>query len=339
MDPNPHRQIRNRGLLGAGLLAGLLVLSACQPIVDTRVQEAAPAATAPAMQESDVPGVGPAMATISARSLRVRSGPSDEAEVIAGARENETYPVLGISSDGAWVLIEIDRSPTGEGWVAVSFVTLEGDITNIASIDIEGLEFELEGAATPQLTEQPAAEATPEPTAEPTEEPVAEATLEPTAAPTAEPAAEATPEPTAEPTEEPAAEATPEPTAEPTEEPAAEATPEPTAEPTEEPAAEATPEPTAEPTEEPAAEATLEPTAEPVAGRFVTIASGDLPLRVRSSPTADADNRIGNVKDGETYRVLEISEDGLWVRIEVPGLGPDNGGWVFAEFVVFTTAP
>lgn len=291
------RQI-TRGLVGAGLLAGLLALSACQPIPDPRLQETAPAATAPAMQEGAIPGVGPAMATISARSLRVRSGPSEEAVVVAGARENETYPVLGISSDGAWVLIEIDRSPTGQGWVAASFVTLEGDITNIASIDVEGLEFERENA-TPAPTQAPVAEATPVPTAEPTEEPVAEAT----------------PEPTAEPTEEPVAEATPEPTAEPTEEPVAEATPEPTP------------------------EATPEPTEEPVTGGYVRIASGDLPLRVRSSPTADADNRIGNVRDGEVYRVLEISEDGLWVRIEVPGLGPDNGGWVFAEFVVFTTAP
>jgi uncharacterized protein YgiM (DUF1202 family) len=324
MKNKQHHPTPFRLLIGLTLVIGLVALAACTPIQDTRSMEAAPAATAPAMEEATAPGVSPAQVTVSAASLRVRSGPSELAAVIAGARQGESYPVLGISSDGAWLLIEIDRSPTGEGWVASSFVILEGDITNIESIDIEGLEFELE-EATPEPTEEPQPEATPVPT----EEPVAEATPEPTE----EPIAEATPEPT----EEPVAEATPEPT----EEPVAEATPVPT----EEPVAEATP----APTEEPVAEATPEPTEEPVAeatpapaeesAGFITVASGELPLRVRSTPTTDADNRIGNVQDGETYRVLEISEDGLWVRIEVPGLGPDNGGWVFAEFVVFTTAP
>lgn len=314
-----------RVFIGAGLVAGMVALSACQPIQDTRVGQAA-ATTAPA-EEQMSPTVSPAQVTISARSLRVRSGPSEAASVVAGAREGETYAVKGISSDGAWLLIEIDRSPSGEGWVAAGFVTLEGDITNIESIDIEGLEFELE-EATPEATEEPAPEATPVPT----EEPVEEVTPEPTAEATEEPVQEATPEPTAEPTEEPVEEATPEPTAEPTEEPVAEATPEPTAEPTEEPAEEVAPEPTAAPTEEPSEEAAT-------TGGYVTINSGDLPLRVRSAPTAEEDNRIGNVPNGETFRVLEISEDGLWVRIEVPGLGPDNGGWVFAEFVVFTDAP
>ena len=47
------------------------------------------------------------------------------------------------------------------------------------------------------------------------------------------------------------------------------------------------------------------------------------------------DNKVGNVFDGETYNVLEISEDGAWVRIDVPQLGLENGGWVSSEYVIF----
>ena len=45
-------------------------------------------------------------------------------------------------------------------------------------------------------------------------------------------------------------------------------------------------------------------------------------------------NKIGNVFYGEVYAVLEISEDGQWMRIDVPELDPENGGWVSAEYVV-----
>ncbi len=39
-----------------------------------------------------------------------------------------------------------------------------------------------------------------------------------------------------------------------------------------------------------------------------------------AAPTADEDNKVGNVFDGEIYRALEASEDGLWVKIDVPEL-------------------
>ncbi|RIK52288.1 MAG: hypothetical protein DCC57_10165, partial [Chloroflexi bacterium] len=67
---------------------------------------------------------------------------------------------------------------------------------------------------------------------------------------------------------------------------------------------------------------------------YVTINSGDTPLRVRSAPTTEEDNKVGNVYDGEIYRVLEVSEDGQWVRIDIPELNLENGGWVSAEFVI-----
>ena len=73
---------------------------------------------------------------------------------------------------------------------------------------------------------------------------------------------------------------------------------------------------------------------EPPAAGLVLINSEDLPLRVRSAPTAEEDNKIGNVFHGEVYEFLEISEDGQWVRINVPELDPENGGWVSSEYVV-----
>lgn len=331
-----------------GLAVLLLTLAACQPIQDPRLLEqgagetqtspllGTPQAGEEAAEDEGIPGVGPAMATISADSLRVRSEPNDTAEVVAGVRSGESYRVIGISSDGEWLQLEIERAPEGQGWVASSFVILEGDITNIPIVEVEGQATEAEATeeATPEATEEVTEEATEEATEEPTEEATAEPTEEATPEPTEEPAEEATLEATPAATEE----ATEEPTPEPTEEPAEEATPEPTAEAAEEPAEEATPEATEEATEEATPEATEEAAeeeaVEPPPAGFVTVNTDGTPLRVRSSPTTEEDNRVGHVFDGETYRVLEVSEDGLWVRIDVPQLGLPDGGWVSAEFVV-----
>jgi uncharacterized protein YgiM (DUF1202 family) len=315
-----HPNLWSHPLLFTGLLIGMLGLAACQPVRDPAIvaaERTAMASGVVAAPAAEVPSIGPAQATIATQTLRVRSLPSENAEVVARVREGETYPVTGISSDGAWIQLTVEEAPDGAGWVSAEFVTLAGDITNIAIVEVDP-------ATLP--TAAPTEEATPEPTAEPT----AEATPEPTQEPTAEPTEEATPEPTAEPTEEP----TPEPTTEPTEE----ATPEPTAEPTEEATPEATAEPTAEPTEEPTAEPTQEPTAEPTeepAAELgtVTIVT-DLPLRVRSEPTSEVDNKIGNVFNGEVYTVLEVSADSLWVRIETPQF-PQGSGWVSAEYATF----
>lgn len=289
--PRLFRAARLPHLLG--LIALVFALAACRPIQDPRLPEQSGAeATQPATE--GIPGVGPATATITAESLRVRSAPSDNAEVVTGAREGESYPVIAISSDGAWLQLEIERAPEGNGWVASNFVTLEGDITNIPTVEVADV--------------------------------LAEAGIEPGAAATAEP--------TEEPTEEAAAEATPEPTEEPVEEAAPEATPEAAEEITS--TVEMTATETVTATEETTATETTTATAEveaPALG-YVTINSDDTPLRVRSAPTTEEDNKVGNVFDGEIYRVLEVSEDGLWVRIDVPELNLENGGWVSTEFVI-----
>jgi uncharacterized protein YgiM (DUF1202 family) len=160
---NHHNKFGSRLLVLHLLVAGVLAFAACQPIVDTQNGETPPA-LAGAVQEED-PGatettddaatddaatdeeatdeeatessatleaeilLDPAIATITTRSLRVREAPNSDSEVVAGAREGESYPVLAMSDDGAWVQIEIDRSETGEGWVSTNFISLEGDIT------------------------------------------------------------------------------------------------------------------------------------------------------------------------------------------------------------------
>jgi uncharacterized protein YgiM (DUF1202 family) len=119
------------------LLTAALMLSACIPVMEI---PAAPAAATPATgneasTNETAMAEGSAIATVATRSLRVRSAPSETAEVIAGIAEGERYPVLGISSDGLWVQLAIDEAPGGSGWVSSSFVTVEGPITNAATVE------------------------------------------------------------------------------------------------------------------------------------------------------------------------------------------------------------
>lgn len=76
-----------------------------------------------------------ALATVTARSLRVRAAPSDSAEVVFGVREGEQYPVLALSSDGAWVQLSIPAAPQGSGWVNANFVSVAGSITDAAIVE------------------------------------------------------------------------------------------------------------------------------------------------------------------------------------------------------------
>ena len=314
-----------------GLLLMVALLAGCQPITAEGMMSAL--AGQPVEDASAMVGEQ-AMATVTARSLRVRAEPSDSAEVVTGIREGEQFPVIGRSSDGLWIQLDIPRAPGGNGWVSANFVTVQGPITD-ATVS----------SAPPAATEAAAEEATPAPTEEateaaPTEAPAEEATPAPTeeaaeAAPTEAPAEEATPAPVEEaaeaaPTEAPAEEAV---EAAPTEAPAEEATPAPTEEaaeaaPTEAPAEEAA---EAAPTEAPAEEAAPAVTPEP---GFALVTAEGARLRVRAEPSTDAEI-VGWVQPGEIVPVEEVSADGLWVKVGgVADTENPNGGWVSAEFVV-----
>ncbi len=195
-------------VLMVGLLLMVALLAGCQPITAEGMVSAL--AGQPVENAAAVMGET-ATATVTARSLRVRAEPSESAEVVAGIREGEQYAVIGRSSDGLWIQLEIPRATQGNGWVSANFVTVQGPITDATVSDAPA-------AATPVATEE-AAEAVP------TEAPAEEATPAPTeeaaeAAPTEAPAEEATPAPTEEaaeaaPTEAPAEEAAPAVTPEP----------------------------------------------------------------------------------------------------------------------------
>lgn len=118
----------------SALVAGLLLvglISGCTLPLATATPESA-ASSAPATNTTAAPAEGGAMATVSTRSLRVRQEPNEASEVVAGIAAGETYRVLALSSDGQWIQLAIDSSPTGAGWVSANFVTVEGDITDLA---------------------------------------------------------------------------------------------------------------------------------------------------------------------------------------------------------------
>ena len=81
---------------------------------------------------ADMAADGSAMATVTARSLRVRSAPNPDAEVVAGIREGEIYKVLTISGDGEWVQLAVPAAPSGNGWVSANFVSVDGLLTGSA---------------------------------------------------------------------------------------------------------------------------------------------------------------------------------------------------------------
>ena len=113
----------------------LALLSGCTLITPPAAGESsAPASIT--QPSSASPADDAAVATVTTRSLRVRSQPLETAEVVAGVSEGEQYLVLGISSDGQWVQLAIDDAPGGAGWVAASFVSLEGPITDTATVAV-----------------------------------------------------------------------------------------------------------------------------------------------------------------------------------------------------------
>ena len=118
----------NRMVLIVTLMMAVALLAACQPITAEDMQSAL--AGQPVSTESSTTVDEGAMATVTARSLRVRAQPGESAEVVAGIREGEQYEVIGRSSDGLWIELAIPKAPQGSGWVSANFVTVSGAITD-----------------------------------------------------------------------------------------------------------------------------------------------------------------------------------------------------------------
>ena len=205
-----------------------------------------------------------AMATVTTRSLRVRETPSEEAEVVYGVKEGETYRVMSISDDGQWVQLAVADAPDGQGWVSANYVSVNGALTGG------------EGEMAAESTTDSATEST-------------EIILQPTPAP-AEESSELQP----------------------------------------------TPVPAEESSEAMGEDAMAEEEIVAPEAGFALVNTDGTRLRVRAEANAESEI-AGYVYDGETYAVVEVSDDGAWVKIagdsaEVTD-NPD-GGWVAAEFLV-----
>ena len=120
------------------LCVAILAMAGCGTRNQPPVPPALPTAT-PTAERTAAPAVGdeatPAMATVTIPGLRVRQAPSETSAVTAGIRQGESYPVVGISTDGEWLQLAIPQAAEGRGWVNVNLVSVAGDITGAAIVD------------------------------------------------------------------------------------------------------------------------------------------------------------------------------------------------------------
>lgn len=270
------------GLLLALMLGGCVIPSpagATTPTAATPVAEeeatVAPTEAAPAVAETSV-----ATATVSTRSLRVRAEPNETAEVVAGINEGEIYNVIGLSSDGLWVQLEIPAAASGNGWVSANLVTLQGAITDAVITEVP---------TSTTVTTDTTPAATDVVTTTTDTAPVTE-TVTATDVITTPESAPVTTDITTTDTVTATTDVT----------------------------------------------ATGTTTVTTPAPGYALVSTDGIRLRVRSEPNVDAEI-VGYVYDGESYRVLDSSADGLWVLLagaeQTPTDNP-NGGWVSAEFLL-----
>ena len=73
---------------------------------------------------------------------------------------------------------------------------------------------------------------------------------------------------------------------------------------------------------------------DPIPGQAIVITDGTR-LRVRAAASTESEI-VGYVENGEAYPILETSDDGLWVKIDIPAIA--GGGWVADQFVLTAEA-
>jgi len=123
------------------LFAGALMTTSCTLIIEDEMRaweatraaalarDPAPATPEPAMLALEEMA---ATATIGVGQLRVRQAPSTNAEVVGFVYNNQTYPVIGRSSDGLWMKLGgIPGLPDESGWVISELALVIGDFSMI----------------------------------------------------------------------------------------------------------------------------------------------------------------------------------------------------------------
>lgn len=123
--------------------------------------------------ETAVPAGDATTATILVASLRIRTGPSTDAEIVGGAVQGERYPIIGQALDCQWY--QINHPVLGTVWIAGGeFAQADGDCAQIPAGDASAataLPTAVPAEAAPAATAAPAAETPSEPTIQPTPTP------------------------------------------------------------------------------------------------------------------------------------------------------------------------
>jgi polysaccharide biosynthesis protein PslG len=137
-------------ILQSGLLLLLvLLLAACGPgqaepsptPTKTPVTAAAQSAATPVPQAAesqtgqqpatDAPAAGSVRASVNAAQLNVRSGPGADNDIVRTASQGEQFDVVALSGDQAWA--QIAQNGNVIGWTAVEFLTIQGNLADVAT--------------------------------------------------------------------------------------------------------------------------------------------------------------------------------------------------------------
>lgn len=120
-------------------LAETLAAQPTETIAPTVAPTKTTAPTATAYQTSTPTPSPPLSGVIGADFLNLRAGPSTLFEVINTFIKDTTVTALERTQDNSWVRVEIEPEdePAVDGWMAVDFLELEGEVSNLplASID------------------------------------------------------------------------------------------------------------------------------------------------------------------------------------------------------------
>ena len=119
------------GDTAAAPAAGVETAAAPAAGVDTAAAPAAESGAMAAGEAAAMTGMSSTeLATINTRSLRVRSGPAADTEVVGGALAGDVYPVAEKSADGKWVRLYFPGTD-GEAWVGSEFVDVSAVGLNV----------------------------------------------------------------------------------------------------------------------------------------------------------------------------------------------------------------
>lgn len=106
-------------------------------------------------------------ATIVVRSLRIRSGPGVEYDIVAGASQGESFPILGQAFDCQW--LKIEHPTLGEAWLSglPQYTAVDAECAQLSTPEASTTAEEAPVAVAEEpAPEEPAAAPTPTPEAQ-----------------------------------------------------------------------------------------------------------------------------------------------------------------------------